>query len=321
MKIISYRTPLMSALAGVALLLGACAPVQVAQTSSTASNPAPTLNPFFYPLNPNALETSLPGSADLAGTPIETPTLLQTEAITTEAIAIETVSTEVVSTEAVSTQEITSAPSSGPTQTLTPTPSPTITPTATQSPTPTAAYRIVPIYYEDVDDKWAVKYSEMMRYNEKDATAAHDGSRSLSFTPLAGFGQLLLTVRQTAKEEYLRSQAVGVRFWLYSGEQEVAPSDLTVSVLGSNRFPFWIKDDHSVEGDQEPVFPETRLYYLDINQTIPPDTWVEINIWLDELIYEPEYQYITGIQIKNDAGFLGTVYIDQVELLMALATE
>ena len=37
---------------------------------------------------------------------------------------------------------------------------------------------------------------------------------------------------------------------------------------------------------------------------------------LDNLTYDPDYKYVTGFYIKNDAGFLQTVYIDDVNLLM-----
>jgi hypothetical protein len=66
----------------------------------------------------------------------------------------------------------------------------------------------------------------------------------------------------------------------------------------------------------EPAFSETRLYYLDINRTIPPDTWVLIEMWLDELAYEPDYEYVTGFYIKNNEGFAQTYYVDDVQLIM-----
>ena len=41
-----------------------------------------------------------------------------------------------------------------------------------------------------------------------------------------------------------------------------------------------------------------------------------IFLWLDELEFEPDYEYVTGFYIKNNEGFLGTFYIDQVSLLV-----
>ena len=68
--------------------------------------------------------------------------------------------------------------------------------------------------------------------------------------------------------------------------------------------------------DADSSFSETRLYFLDIKHTIPPDTWVEVVVWLDQLIYDPPYKYVTGVYIKNDQGFFNTFYVDHVSLLV-----
>jgi hypothetical protein len=92
-------------------------------------------------------------------------------------------------------------------------------------------------------------------------------------------------------------------------------------VLGSNSYTYWLANDTSVPTDttvtvEAPLFSETRLYDLHINRAIPPGTWVQVVVWLDDLIYDPEYTYVTGMYIKNNKGFLNTFYIDQVNLLM-----
>jgi hypothetical protein len=75
-----------------------------------------------------------------------------------------------------------------------------------------------------------------------------------------------------------------------------------VTVLGSNSYTYWVEDDISVKSIYEPVFSETRLYYLGVNRTIPPNTWVKVELWLDERIYDPDYRYVTGFYIKNEAS-------------------
>ena len=65
-----------------------------------------------------------------------------------------------------------------------------------------------------------------------------------------------------------------------------------------------------------PTFSETRLYFLGINRDIPPETWVNVEVWLDDLQYDPIYEYVTGFYIKNDEGFGQTFYVDAVRIIM-----
>ena len=140
-------------------------------------------------------------------------------------------------------------------------------------------------------------------------------------TPTRDYGNLAFTVKFGTKETYLREKTLGVRFWLYSGDATIGTQDLAVSVVGSNKYPYWVWNDSSVTNDNDPVFSETRLQYLGFNDAIPPDTWVQVEVWLDELLFDPEYKYVTGIYIKNGEDFRDTIWIDQVELVTTPDTQ
>jgi hypothetical protein len=183
-----------------------------------------------------------------------------------------------------------------------------------------AVYRKLVIYDESLDENWILEHSNQVNYNLKDTMVAHNGTFALSFTPMASFSSLFFTVREGAQQAYPRDQVAGVSFWLYSGNDNVKTSDLAVTVVGSNQYPYWVLDDNSVNSSLSPKFSETRLYDLDINYDIPSNTWVQIDVWLDKLHFDPDYKYVTGFLIKNDKGFYNTVFIDQVELLLTAAT-
>lgn len=216
-----------------------------------------------------------------------------------------------------------SQPESSPTTesaTLTPSPTSSSTPDTqiaiSQTPVPvrTLALQTSPIYADSLNENWTLEHSLGGKFDVKSSSYAYQGHNSISMKPTIDFGQLFFAVRKDAKNHYPRSQFSGVSFWLYSGDDTIGTEDLAVTVLGSNQYPYWVANDRSVENVYEPTFSETRLYYLDINHAIPPKTWIQVEVWLDDLIYDPEYQYITGILIKNDQGFRQTYYIDQVEL-------
>lgn len=191
----------------------------------------------------------------------------------------------------------------------------------TQLPTPTArptiATRIVTIYDEALNENWTLENSFDVEYELSEGLASYNGRFSLAFTPQAGYGNLMFTVAPGSEEEYLRQDVLAVQFWLYSGDDYVETDDFLVSIVGSNEYSYWVEgDDSVVVNDSRPTFPSTRLYFLNVEEDIPPDTWIQIEVWLNDLIYDPDYQYVTGIIIKNDEDFLRTAYVDEVSLIM-----
>jgi hypothetical protein len=124
-------------------------------------------------------------------------------------------------------------------------------------------------------------------------------------------------VREGVTQTYPYSAVLGISFWLNSGADTLNTDALVVTVLGSNDYGYYLPNDKSVVTDAKNFFSETRLYYLGINRSIPPNTWVPIVLWLDSLPYDPPYKNVTGIYLKNDASFRQTFYVDQVELLLA----
>jgi hypothetical protein len=192
------------------------------------------------------------------------------------------------------------------------------TPDETPTPSPTATPEILPtvlIYDDNLNNNWYLSTSQGIKYYLQNKTIAHNGSYAMALTPTRDYGNLVFTVKANSKDVYLREQTLGIRFWLYTGEATVGTDDLIVSVIGSNKYPYWRWNDTSVTNENDPTFPETRLYYLDFNDAIPPQTWVQVEVWLDKLVDEPEYTYVTGIVIKNGVDFRDTIYIDQVELV------
>jgi hypothetical protein len=214
------------------------------------------------------------------------------------------------------------ASSAAPTQTV-------YTPAIGSSPTPRAAVSTrtadqiaaIALFDDALNADWSAKRSNKVKYDLASKAVVHGGKKAILVTPTDDFGQFFLTVSKDARKIYPRDRILGISFWLNGGANSIATSDLAVTVTGSNQYAYWLEDDTSVKVDtpvtpDAPLFPETRLYYLHINHSIPPNTWVEVILWLDDLIYDPNYTNITGMYIKNDKGFLNPYYIDDVQLLV-----
>src|SRR6266496_12780 len=172
-------------------------------------------------------------------------------------------------------------------------------------PTPTVSS----LYDDALNADWSAERSSKAKYDVASTAFIHSGKKAIMVTPTGDFGQFSLTVRKGAQKIYPRDRILGISFWLNGGENSIATSDLAVTVTGSNQYTYWVADDTSIKVDapvtaDTPLFPETRLYYLDINRTIPPNTWTEVILWLDDQVYDPEYTYITGMYIKNDKDIL-----------------
>ena len=186
------------------------------------------------------------------------------------------------------------------------------TPSPTENP---LVQTSVVVYDEKLNKSWSLEESTGVYYDTLDKASTHNGLYAISYTPTTNFGKLFFSVRQDAEEKYHQKDILGVRFWIYSGEGIIATDDLAVSIIGSNKYPYYVENDNSVQNRYEPIFSETRLYYLDFNRDIPPQTWVEVEVWLDRLNFDPVYKYITGIKIINDSDFRQKVYIDDMELI------
>lgn len=188
-------------------------------------------------------------------------------------------------------------------------------------------YPTMIIYDDQLNADWSVEQSSKttialaateLQFQPLDAQQTlNSNTATIAVSPQADYGTIFFTVRPESGASYKRQSVVGISFWLNSGSAGIATDDLAIAVLGSNTLPYWTPDDQSVFPEQKGSFSETRLYFLKINRTIPPNTWLNIVVWLNDLQYDPIYEYVTGFYIKNDAGFRSTYYLDQVALLMA----
>lgn len=178
------------------------------------------------------------------------------------------------------------------------------------------------IYDEQLLPNWTLASSQAMNIDDQHVGFAENGVASILASPMQGASLLRFSVTPETSVFYERDKIRAVSFRLSGGTSSIAPEDLAVAVLGSNDYPYWVVDDTSaqpngrVTGDV-PLFSETRLYYLGFNRTIPATTWVEVVVWLEDLIYDPDYDYVTGFYIKNDESYQQPFYIDRVSLLVS----
>lgn len=187
----------------------------------------------------------------------------------------------------------------------------------TRAPAPADNLTSMLVFDDALAAGWSLDASERATVDIADSRYVHSGRRSIRLTPTGAFGRLFFTVAKGSRAAFERADITAVSLWLYTGDGAVGPSDLAITIIGSNDYTYYVPDDDSVITNEERFFSETRLYYLGITRDLPPDTWVEVLIWLDDLPYEPDYTYITGIYLKNDQAFRQTVYIDDVALLAA----
>lgn len=201
---------------------------------------------------------------------------------------------------------------------VTPTTAPLPTPGDTPTPAPTPAPpKLITstIFADGLVAEWTLDNSRWMRY-ERQGEVVHSGDVALAFEPEEDFGSLFFTVRENARETFPYRQVMGVGFWLNAGDEELDLEDLALTVVGSNEVSYWVPGDNSVRSDNDPIFSETRLYFLDFNLPFPANQWVYVELWLDDLVFDPVYEYVTGFYIKNDRGVFQTIYIDDVHLIM-----
>lgn len=178
----------------------------------------------------------------------------------------------------------------------------------------------VSVYDDSLSGNWSLEQSAAMSYTLSSSVVVDTGRYALAATPSEDFATLFFTVQPSSQRIFPRDQVLGLSFRLNSGDDYLDPGGLAVTVVGSNQQPYWVPNDTSVDvggrtTEDLPLFSETRLYFLGINRPIPPRTWVDVVLWLDEREFDPDYDYVTGFYIKTDENFRRALYFDNVRLI------
>jgi hypothetical protein len=178
------------------------------------------------------------------------------------------------------------------------------------------SYSLKVVYDDEFDPDWRILDNAGVDYTNSTGSYVFQGEKSLAVTPRKDFGTLFFAVKPQNQTSFPRQRVLGLSFWINGGENSIQIGDLAVAIVGSNDLAYYLPDDHSAYVTSDPPFSETRLYYLGFNRSIPPKTWVKVQVWLADLIYDPIYKYVTGFYIKNDKGFYQTYYVDDFSLTM-----
>lgn len=282
---------------------------------------APTHSPLFNGPGRTVTPSQPPASAGTAtiSSFFQAPSLNPTAAQAVRPTGMPTTSSLFIKNNAAVVVDLTLTPGSPeagqPGASLTATPTVGATPTSDPAANP-AALVTVPIYTGVLTPGWSLGNSWGVEQAEDSTVLSPSGEKSIRFTPKEDYGSLFFTVEKTGSATYLRAKTVAVSFLLNPGNNSLSPDQLAVTILGSNDYSYWLKGDTSVaSANQGQMFSETRLYFLSVNRSLPANTWTEIIVWLNKLIYDPNYQYVTGMYLKTDSSFSDTLYVANVVFL------
>lgn len=183
---------------------------------------------------------------------------------------------------------------------------------------------LFPVFDDMLNEHWDLEASAGSSYNEGETSLVQSGTTSLSFTG-ENEDRLIFQILPQLQDPYLRENVIGISFWLNAGENEINVDDLLVEVFGSNTVSYWVRNDTSAIRDLE-TYSGHRLYGLGLNDALDANSWVQIEILLNDLVYDPNftddpiedpfYTYVTGFSIQFTEGYSGTIYLDDVQLLV-----
>lgn len=199
--------------------------------------------------------------------------------------------------------------------------SPIATPTRiqefTETPLPQPQSFTLPIYEDSLNPNWAVQEDTRMRFDLKFSSEVHHGEAAISFTPRnRADSTLFITVSEQSTEEYRRDELTKLSFWLYSPKALLYLDQFYITFVGSKRLPYWSAEDQKVANFLS-VFHRISLEDLGFDRAIPADTWVLVEIDLDEVAaLAPEYQYLTGISFQNASNPAHPLLLDDISLTL-----
>jgi hypothetical protein len=178
-------------------------------------------------------------------------------------------------------------------------------------------FKLQYIYQDALASGWETTNSWGVQYDLNETDFVHQGTSGVAVTPQEDYGALFFNRYPGNPNPILRDDVAGVAFWINPGKEQLFPGDLSVTLIGSNQFPYYIKGDTSVKlDDKKQFFSETRLSLLDFRNALQPDNWYQVILWVDDLPFDPAYKYVTSFYIKNDAGVRQTFYIDDLSLIL-----
>lgn len=206
-----------------------------------------------------------------------------------------------------------------------PTPDPFYIPGFDNTPTRADSFenltKAISIYDDSLANEWELLSEDGMVVDLASTVRVQSGNRSIALIPGPRESSVTFALKTPPAEGYRRDQVVGIEFWASGGSSPLSNRALAVAMRGSNSYTYWVANDSSVrhQGRVEgyfPLFSETRLEFLNVNQAIPAGEWVNVHLILDDLLYDPEYIYVTGFQIRNDISLRTSVYIDDIRLIV-----
>ncbi len=187
----------------------------------------------------------------------------------------------------------------------------------TESPTPTAQPYTVLIYGDSLNPNWVAQPDTGVKIDLKSSRKVYRGDAAISLPPRKrGGATSFFAVSDHSQEEYRRNQVAKLSFRLYSPKDPLYLDQFAIAFVGSKRLPYWSAEDQKV-ADFLSVYPRINLNQLGFDRAIPADTWVLVEINLDQdLALAPEYQYLTGISFTNTTDPARPLLIDDVSLTL-----
>lgn len=191
-------------------------------------------------------------------------------------------------------------------------PPPTATPLTVGQ--PAVGLALVPVFVDRLAPAWTSGNSWGIASVDQTARV-HAGERSLLVSPQAETAGLFFAVRPDSAQSFLRNNYLAVRFWINPDEQALNLDQLAVAVVGSDKRPYWSKDDVSVPQQDVAYGGDTKLAYLGFSQPLPANTWTPVEVWFNKLQAQPQTRYLTGFYLKFDGVARRTFFVDSVELV------
>ena len=214
------------------------------------------------------------------------------------------------------------------TQLATPTQRPTQTPLMTTA-TPVAIsttlppineidFVAVPVFIDSLSSDWSIENSSRVDYAFAKSTTLLGEGTALRFTPTDEEAVAYFSLNESGANDFPRSAVFGVSFSVNGGSSWLRGRDVGIAIVGSNENDYWIPGDTSVESpfNLDPVFSETGLHFLGIDGSIPPQNWVPLEIFLDDLMFDPVYENVIAFYFKFAPDLRDPVYIKDIQILL-----
>ncbi|MFK7804091.1 MAG: hypothetical protein AB8G95_20830 [Anaerolineae bacterium] len=190
---------------------------------------------------------------------------------------------------------------------------PTLTPITNPTATRELPLKTIVIFDDGFKNGWEMVPEDV--FAEFTNELVYDGENSIKVSPRLDGSSIYIVVGPDSRVPIRREDIINISFYLNGASAPISFDEMTITAQGSNVSTSWNKNDRSAITSSDAVFQRTQLAFLGVS-SIPADTWGRVEFSVQDQLFDPLYENLTGFYLSSYSNDLAPFYVDRIEILL-----